>query len=303
MSNVSNLLQMQIILLTLMAVGLICYKVKIIDDRSRSSLSELVLNVFLPCTTLASFLNTDPSKIGSMGVILAVSVGVLTFAFLISKPLYMKFNPEQKKVLTYATIISNANFLGNPIIESIYGLDGLSYTAVYLIPVRVTILSLGIMIFAGGKGNVKKIIFHPCLIATYLGFAAMVTGFEAPPLFSKIILMVGSCTTPVSMIVVGSILGLVEPKKLVSVLAFFYSFIRLIFIPLVVLGIMLLIRPDPMVIGVTVVLSGTPAPITTTILASKYKSDSVLASKMLLVSTIISMVSIPALLWLLQAVM
>jgi len=303
MPEVSNLFAMQILLLTLILVGLLCVKIKIIDGHTRSALSELILNVFLPCNILSSFLGKDASKLPSLLLILALSAGLLILCFFLSKLFYGRFGAEQKKVLLYATIISNATFLGNPVIESIYGFDALIYSAAYLLPLRVTVWSLGLAIFSGAKGNIRSIVFHPCLVATYLGFAVMFTGFHVPEIFSRIIFSLGNCTTPLSMMLVGSVLGLIEPKKIVTGVVFYYSAIRLILIPLFMLGIMFLIKPEPIVAGVTVILSGTPAPVTTSILAGKYKSDNELASRIIFVSTLLSIVTIPALSGLLQRLM
>jgi len=294
---------MQILLLVLMAAGVISAKTKILNEQSRNSLSDLILSIFLPCNILYSFFGTDSSRLPSLAILLVVSSGLLVIGFFLGKLLFRKCGVEQKKVLLYGTIISNANFLGNPIVESIFGIDALIYTAVYLIPIRVAIWTLGIAIFTGASGSMKKVVLHPCLIATYLGFIVMFTGFRAPPMLSRIIVTLGSCTTPLSMIVVGSILGLVQAKKLINGLTLYYSSIRLLFIPLLAMGIMLLIHPDPVVTGVAVILSGTPAPVTTAILASKYNSDSELAGKMVFMSTLLSIVTLPVLIWLLQLVM
>jgi predicted permease len=297
----SNTLTMQVYLLSLMLVGLICAKTRIIEDHTRSSLSDLILNVFLPCTILSSFFGSNRSQFLSLGAVLLISAGVLLFGYVLGNyVLYRKVGPEQKKVLLYATIISNATFVGNPVVESIYGLDALIYSAAYLIPIRVALWTAGIALFAGGKGNIKKIIFHPCLIATYLGFLVMGTGFQPPLLLARITSGLGNCTTPVSMIVVGSILGTVRPQHVFSKLTAYYSFIRLIFIPLTLLGVLMILRPAPIISGVTIILSGTPAAATTPILADKYGSDRELASKIIFLSTVLSIVTIPGLLFLLQ---
>jgi predicted permease len=296
---------MQIFLLCLMMIGLISAKVRIIDERSRLSLSDLILDVFLPCTILASFFGTDSSKLSSLGVIFVISTLTLVVCFVLARfVLYRKVEPEQKKVLLYATIISNASFLGNPVIESIYGLEALVYSSVYLIPLRAALWTVGVAIFSGGKGNIKKFIFHPCLVATYLGFLVMLTGFTPPAVVSRLVFSLGNCTTPISMIVAGSILGMVKPKQLFTKLTLYYTFIRLVFIPLSLMGIILLLRPvfrtDPVVSGVSIILSGTPAAVTTTILANKYGYGREFASKIVFVSTLLSIVTLPALIWLLQ---
>jgi predicted permease len=283
-----------------MIVGLVCAKTGLIDEKARTSISDLILCVFLPCTTISAFLDAGFSQLSSLGVIFLISALNLVICFLLSGHVfYRKAEAEQKKVLTYATVIPNASFLGNPIIESIYGLGALVYSAVYLAPLRISLWSVGVAIFSGKKVSLKKIAFHPCLVATYLGILLMVTNFKPPPLAARLAVTLGNCTTPLSMMVVGSILGTVKPKHFFSKLTLYFSFIRLILIPLMVTGFMVIFRPDPIVSGVSAILSATPAPVTGSILANKYGSDRELASEIVFMSTLFSIVTIPLILWIL----
>ena len=297
-----NMFKMQILLLCLVAVGVITVKVRIVDEHSRASLSDLVLSVFLPCNILSSFFGADSSQLPSLGIILVISLGVMALSFVLSQfVLYRKIDREQKKVLVYATLISNATFLGTPVVESVYGQAGLTYAAVYLLPLRIALWTVGLAVFTGGKGNLKKVIFHPCLIATYIGLVVMLTGFNPPVLLSRLTSSLGNCTTPVSMMVVGNVLALVDPRKLITKLVGYFSFIRLILIPLLVMGVLLIFRPNPLIAGISVILSGMPAGVTTSILADKYGADRELASKLVFVTTLLSIVTAPLLAWLLQS--
>jgi len=175
-----------------------------------------------------------------------------------------------------------------------------------LIPLRVAIWTVGLAVFAGSKGSLKKVLFHPCLVATYLGFIVMITDFTPPVLLSRLAFRLGNCTSPASMIVVGSILALADPRKLVSKLTVYFTFIRLILIPSLVILILFILRPvfrpDPMVSGVAVILSAMPAGVTTSMLADKYGADKELASRIIFVSTLLSIFTAPALAWLLQQI-
>ena len=300
MIDVYSMFMMQIILLCLMLVGVIIVKVRMVDEHSRTSLSDLVLNVFLPCNILTSFLGTDRSQLPTLGIMLVISLGILALSFLFSLVLYKRVDPQQKKVLLYGTLISNASFLGISVVESVYGAEGLPYVAVYLVPLRIALLTFGIAIYSGGIGNLKKMFLHPCLIATYIGLLAMIFGLTPPALVSRLIVSLGNCTTAVSMLVVGSILASVDPRKILTKIVSYYTFIRLILIPLAVMGILLLFRLDPIVSGVSVIMAGMPAGATTSILADKYGADKELASKIVFMSTLLSIVTAPVMAWLLQ---
>ena len=298
MLETTKLFGTQIFLLCLILVGVITVKVRIVDEHTRFSLSDLVLSVFLPCTIFSAFLGTDSSQLPSLGIILAISLGLLTLNFLLSQLLFHKAGPKQKKVLIYGIIISSANFLGNPIVENIYGLEGLTYVAAYLIPLRVAVWTLGIALFAGGKSSLKKIILHPCMVATYLGLLVMITGYTPPAIVSRLVFSLANCTTPVSMMVVGNILAMVNPKKIFDRWTVYFTFIRLILIPLLAMGVVLIFRPGPMIAGISVILSGMPAAVTTSILADKYDADKELACKIIFMTTLLSIFTAPALAWL-----
>ena len=300
MIDISNMFMTQIFLLCMVVVGVITVKTRIVDDHTRVALSELVLSVFLPCNILSSFFGTSRSELPSLGIMLMIALGVMALSFTLSQVLYKRVNSEQKKVLVYGTIISNASLLGNPVVESVYGLQGLTYAAAYLVPFRIALWTVGPLVFAGGKGDIKKILFHPCLVATYTGLLVMIIGFNPPALVSRVVFSLGNCTTPLSMIVVGNVLAMVDPRKLLTKLIVYFTFVRLVLIPLIVIGFLLILRPAPIISGVSVILSGMPAGATTAILADKFGADRELASKIVFMSTLLSIITAPLLARLLQ---
>ncbi len=82
-----------------------------------------------------------------------------------------RFDDSKAIILKYATLVSNAGFMGLPIVESIYGQTGLLYASIALIPQRVFMWSAGLSLFAQTdyKNMIKKVAFHPCIIAVYIG--------------------------------------------------------------------------------------------------------------------------------------
>lgn len=61
--------------------------------------------------------------------VLLIALGIQILCWLDGKILFEFAEPGKKKVLQYATICSNAGFMGNPIIEGIYGQEGLLYAS------------------------------------------------------------------------------------------------------------------------------------------------------------------------------
>ncbi|MDR1178782.1 MAG: AEC family transporter [Spirochaetaceae bacterium] len=298
------MLTMQFLLLCLMGVGVLTEKCRLVDNHSRSALSNLVVNVLLPCNIIASFTGGGTRDFLALGMVLCVSLGIIVLTYILGKfLLFRRYEEGQKKILFYATLISNASFLGNPMAESIYGFRALIYASVYLLPVRIALWTVGLTIFTGAGKNPVKVIFHPCLAATYIGIFIMVSGVTPPELLRHLVFSLGNCTTPFSMLVIGHILAQADPRKMFTKTVLYYSFIRLVFIPLLVLGVVVLLGLDPIAAGVSVVLSGMPAPSTASIMADTYNGDRELASRIIFVSILCSLVTVPALAWLLNRVL
>ena len=87
---------------------------------------DLCLYTTLPFHILNSFfVNWKWEMLISCSVILLLSVGYNAVSVFLSSVLFKKAPQDRKKTLRYGTIVSNGGFLGNPIIEGVYGTSGL----------------------------------------------------------------------------------------------------------------------------------------------------------------------------------
>ena len=99
--------------------------------------------------------------------------------------------------------------------------------------------------------------------------------------------------TFLAMSLVGTILAEVPFRSLPEKDTVYYSFIRLFFIPFLVYLACHFAQVDSLVTGVSVVLSGMPSASVTAVLAAKYGKDEVFATKCVVLSTLLSMVTVP----------
>lgn len=293
----SSLVNIQIMIFIILIVGCFLKRKRIVSEEGKNNITDLVIYVFLPCSILRSFYKNFSIELLTDGfTVLVISIVLQLFCSLISSFLYRRVSKEKRKVLQYGTICSNAGFLGNPVAEGIYGPLGLLYASIYLIPLRIVMWSAGLSYFTESpdrKTVIKKILMHPCIIAVEAGVVLMALQITLPVYLDKAIASLGGCSTPISMLVIGMILAEVDLKSMFNKMIGFYSFIRLILIPLAVFAACYVCRIDPLVTGVSVVLAGMPAGSTTAILATKYDGDAPFATRCVMLTTILSMVTIP----------
>lgn len=290
-------LQLQLFIFVLS--GFVLTKLGTISPSGRKSLSDLLINFILPCNIICSFQIQMTREIVSSCATMLLLAGLTQLLYLlVSKFIFPDVPKERLACLRYATVCSNAGFLGLPIIGGVFGAVGTLLTSVALIPQRIVMWSAGISLFThtDGKSVFKKLATHPCIVAVAIGFALMAAGNPALPSFlQKSLSGASACTTCMSMLVIGSILAGAEHIDLKDGTMWWYTLVRLVLIPLLVLFLLSLTPVDKTIRGVMVLISGMPAGSTTAILAARYDGDAPFASCLVFISTLFSLITLPLL--------
>lgn len=294
--RMESMLKMQGMLFLLIGIGIYSNKKGIITKENRKKFTDFIIEIILPCNIVYSFLIEWSYEI-LMNCLIALIAATFTqiFYVILSKMLFKKSEKGRQAVLRYGIICSNAGFLGNPIVEAVYGSQGLLFASVALIPLRFAMWSSGLSLFTttSKKETIRKLATHPCIIAVFIGFFLMLTQIQLPDFVLRTLSGVGGCNTAVSMIVIGSILAEIKFKEIIDKELFYYSALRLLVIPIVILFILSIFHTDSLVTGVIVLLAAMPAGSTTVMLAEKYDGNAAFASACVFLSTFFSLVTIP----------
>lgn len=292
-----QLINLQIRMFLLMLLGFGLKRGGVITESGKRCLTDLVLYVFLPCNIVKSFMVTiDLDVVKNFMMVFMISVAIQLGCMLLSKVLFTKEDKTKGKVLQYATNVSNAGFLGNPVAQEVFGDIGLTYASIYLIPQRIMMWTVGISCFTESPNKkmlIRKILIHPCIIAVEIGLVVLALQISLPQSLQSTLTDLSNCNTAVSLIVIGSILADFNRHEKMEKSVFIYTVWRLILIPLGVYICCRICRFEHFVTGVSVLLAAMPAASTTAILASKYDGDAVYASKLVIVSTTLSLISTP----------
>ena len=176
-----DLIQLEFIMVLLVAAGIYLRRRSVITDEGRDCLSDLLTMLILPCNIFLSFEgNTDMSALKSSLLTVIISVLVMLCTAILGKVIYRHREERKAKVFRYGLVNSNALFIGLPIIQSLLGDAGVLQLSMYMIFVRMFCWSYGLSLYTGvksdWKGSFKRLLTHPCMIAAALGVAAMVSG-------------------------------------------------------------------------------------------------------------------------------
>lgn len=293
-----QLMTLQGTIFLLAGIGIFIQKKNLLPGDARGMLTDLLIDVILPCNIALSFrIDIDREILANLGTGFLVAWVIQAVAWALSRVLYRRYPDGTKQVLQYATVCSNGGFMGSPIAESVFGSMGLMYSAVFLIPQRIVMWSAGLTLFTEApdkKTLAKKVLTHPCIIAVFVGMFLMLADPPLPAFLENAASALGSCNTPISMLMVGMILAEVDDiRSMFSWDILRYTIVRLVILPGIIFAGCRLAGIDRLVTGVAVLLTAMPAACMTTVLAAKYDGDVIFASKCVVFSTAMTLVSLP----------
>ena len=297
--SILDLGSLQLTLFAMMLIGALLKKKGVIDEGGKKCLSDLCISIVIPCNIFKSCLiDFDADILKACAALLGSAVVMQLLCLTLNKFIFDRYPAQQKKVLQYCTIVPMSGFLGNPIAEGIYNEVGVLYTSIFLIPMRIVMWSVGTTYFVAGETMdrrrvVKNVLTHPCLVAIYLGLLCMVTQVQLPSVVLNTVKYIGSCNSALTMFIVGTILVDVPLKSICSRDTALFSVLRLVLLPAAALGVGLLLRLEPTALGVSVLMTGMPAGATAAIFAAKYGSDAPFATRCVVFTTLLSMLTLP----------
>jgi hypothetical protein len=287
-----------LILFLIMSAGFYARRSGMIDAAVNRGLAELLLNITMPLMILGAFNFTiDPAAVKMAGQVFLFSGILHAVSFWVGGVIYQRYTGETRNVLRFTAVFSNCAFMGYPVLQSIYGKTGVFYASIFTVPFIIALWTTGVLIFNGkddGGRSFRKVLFNPGILAVAAGIFMFLFDLKLPETISKACSLLGSTTTPLAMILIGSMLGEIRLRELMGGKAVYLSaFIRLAVIPLVALGVLLLCGVRGVVLGVCVLSAAMPAAANTAAFAGKFGSDALFASRCVFVSTLLSIITIP----------
>lgn len=290
--------ELQLTMFVLLAVGFVCTRLGMFTQKGRESMTNIFINIMIPCSIITAFYESLTIELLIKGIwmVLAYTFN-LTFCWAIGKVLYRWAEPDKRGILKYATIISNAQFMGFPIVQAAMGQEGLMLASLAMIPGTVFTWTIALAQFTeiSGRNGVKSVFTHPCFWSVIIGVCMAVFRIPLHNSIFDALSRLGNCVMPVSMLIIGSILAGVHLKSIFDWRLYYYSFIRLIAIPAVLYLIFTLVHLDPTVKRVVVIMAAMPAGTVTAMLAEKHGANAEFASQLIFVSTVLSIVTLSVL--------
>lgn len=294
------------VILILIVIGYFTVKKGMFTKESLGSITSFLLYIVTPCLIVSSFLSAESGKLDGWTLLLAAVLPALSIVISIALS-YLFFRKEpsgRRRVLRFSMIFCNVGFMGIPLVEGIVGSEGVLYGSFFIAVFNIFCWTYGYVMMGGGKVRLKALLLNPGVIGLVIGLPLYLLDVPVPALFVEPVELISALNTPLAMIVVGGYIAQVKLRAFVSDLAVYkMAVLRLVVAPLLYLVLVWLLRPDETLLMSTVIQAATPVAANCVLFAVQYDSDAELASKSVAVSTALSVVTIPLLTVLVQALL
>jgi predicted permease len=286
------------IMFIIILVGIICFKIKLIDNYINKKLSDIVLLLVNPFVIFYSYQREFDATLLS-GLLISLGLALIThlFAILLSYLVLRKKKHEADIAIErFAIIYSNCGFIGIPLVNGMLGSEGVFYLTAYMTIFNLVVWTHG-MITVSGKSDRKtilKALLSPSVIATVAGFIFFVSRIMLPDMINEAISYIGNMNTPMAMIVAGVTIAQTDLKEVIGKLRIYYIIIfKLLIIPIAILFLFSLFDIPKLVLLTSVLAAACPTAVTINLFSIKYNKNYLYASELFAVATILSMISIP----------
>ena len=309
--NISILLMQQIVQLFLMIfMGYLIVKTGLVRDDDSKVLSKIILYLIVPCVIINAFqvnYTTDTVK----GLLIAFAASVMTQVILLVVISVAGRLLHLNEVEVASVYYSNSGNLIVPIVTFILGQEWVLYGCVFM-SVQLVFLWTHCkkIISREASYDWKKIILNINMISIFIGVILFFTKIRLPEIIGNTLASVGTMIGPASMIVTGMLFAGMNLKQIfANKRVYFITFLRLIAVPLIALVLIKLsnlasFSADGNKIMLIVFLAIiTPSASTVTQMCQVYGNDSKYASAINVMTTLLSIITMPVMVMLFQMIM
>ncbi len=291
------------IMALLIAVGWVLRRKNFLSEQGTKELGAILLRIIIPCVIVKSYI-VPYSRERLLELGLSAGLALLGFiaAMLIAYAVYGK----RRRIENFAAAFCNAGFIGIPLAQAAIGEDGVFYVAASVALLNLFQWTYGVYIMTDRRDAIraKTIATNPVVIAIVVGVVLFVGRIPVPEILTSTLGYIAGMNTPVAMILMGTYLARVSWRELLDRRAYSCVLLRLVVIPAVVLVLFWLLPVSNTAVVMAVFLAAaTPVGANICVFAQQYNSDYPFSVVTVCLSTVLSVVTVPLLSTLAQALL
>lgn len=317
--SIEIVLQQMIIIFLLITIGAFLYRRRMITDAASKQISALVVNLCNPALLVCSAFNAG-SKPALSGLLEGALMVLLIYAVLIGCsyliPYVLRVRRDEHFAYRLITIYGNIGFIGIPLSIAVLGEESLIYVSLHQLVFNILIYTNGIStikkaagIISGVSSNTNKtktkgialsLLLHTNkfvnvgTVSAVLTIMLYLSDFRIPSIFPDTLDYIGRSTTFLSMLVLGVSTAQTSFKDIFChVKLYGFCVIRMILIPICCIFLLRLFTDNTLLVHTAALMLSVPCANMPLILSKQYELDSPVLANGIILSTALSLITIP----------
>ena len=322
MDNVLIVAEQVAILFVLIGCGAVLRKTRVLTENAVGGLVNLLVLIVTPCLIVDVFQRPyDPAMLRGLAIAFAIAALGHVVAIALAFALVRHRDENVRRPLLLAAVFSNAGFMGIPLEQAILGDRGVFFGAVYIVVFNLFMWSWGYNIMKKEEVRSKKdgegkpltsnllpftSLLNPGTVGITLGLPLFFLSVKLPAPIAVPIHQVANLNTPLAMIIIGFCLMDAKLGRVVRLGGVYAATaIRLVVYPLLVVAAMYPFRHvlDRDMMLATTIAASAPVAAMVSMFAAKFGRDVDAAVAVVSGTTLVSVVTMPAVIALAMSVL
>lgn len=285
------------IMFLIILLGYILFKTKVISEQGRKQLSEVLLTIVIPALVIMAY-QIDVTPEIMKGILWSYLLSAISIIIgIIIARICIKDKMENFRMCRMCVGYTNCAFMGIPLIEALFGSEGVLYLTSYITLFNIFAWTHGIMLATDEKSfkGLLKVMKNPTIISVAVGILLFAAGIKLPKVIASSLDYVKMMNTPIAMLVAGATMAeshllkaLKEPNVMVPVA------LRLGVVPVIVVAVFKLLPvPSEVIFTTNIIAAACPTATIVTLFAIRYNRNAVRASEIFAISTLLSGITLP----------
>ncbi len=287
------------ILFLFVFIGYILCRAKLIDCKSSSLISGLLVNALIPCMVIRTYsTHFRPENLVKNIKLLFIAICILGVTFVISYITAKCISKEKTEtgIYVYSLSVPNYGYLGYALAEGLGGSELLMSVMVFALPVSVFSTTVGFNMLMNKKSKSIKSLFNIVTVSTLIGCVLGLAKIDLPAPLLTFLDKGSGCVAPLSMILLGIVIAEAVTKEVFSDFRIYsVSVIKLFFMPVVAIAVIYFLNAKDFMITALLVYA-MPCGLNSIVVPKLYGGNYKLGASILIISNLMAIVTIPLLL-------
>lgn len=283
-------------------IGVILAYITPINENTKQTYTTIIVNVAMPCIVLSSIFKVDINHniLQNIIIVFALSLVINLLGIGLGWLLATFVGPGKafRREIALLSGLGNTGFIGIPLCATLLGPEGALYAAIFDAGVDLVIWTVGVMILQKSTSfslsSLRSMVNIPTIAIVFGLFFAFVN-YRPPEIFVSLTNQLAALASPLAMFYIGLLIMSINKPQFLNVKSkvVIPTIIKLVGLPFVVFILIKIMNMNGIIPATLLIQAMMPVLTLASILFSKYDANDKFGAITTVISTIISLISIP----------